>query len=507
MNTYFLSNFDSELKAALQNDGWCIVCEQECSDGRLFEFRRKIFKGDDAFFVNYFQHGGFLRCSVESSKEIIDKISHLLSATNTCLCTFDGEFDYDNRCSIHRSIVRGDDLQFEVFSGIESPLSLWYPCAIRDIDDTDYSSAGQFLMAFKARLFEDEDVFDRIMNERDAAVITKLGSEVKNFNSDVWDEYRVKALNKANILKFDQNYELRNTLSDTENKVLVEANTFDNEFSCGLEPNHQHILQPIHWRGENILGFVLMNVRDLFKVRKGVINTGTKFISDILESEKNTQISVHFCFPHLSFDVNTDTESGGRLHSPSYFEAVAIEGYKISLTLTKEALVINDNHPNHIIKHTDSQCFEDYIPLLNENDRKKLKQTLVKIEETINALPVNQELPHITKIHFQNGVNDDLTVFRKRLAENLFISDSLVMNQENRAGSEEIYKCYNENHSFFIHEDRDHVMDEVFCTIKCDEESYKFLMGNLLHALSTKIKKIRPKSCLERLIDKILGIR
>lgn len=66
---------------------------------------------------------------------------------------------------------------------------------------------------------------------------------------------------QANQAKFSQNKELKEFLLNTENKVLVEASPQDMIWGIGLEQNNSDAENPAKWRGLNLLGFTLMEVR------------------------------------------------------------------------------------------------------------------------------------------------------------------------------------------------------------------------------------------------------
>ena len=65
--------------------------------------------------------------------------------------------------------------------------------------------------------------------------------------------------------KFSQNSSLRKNLIETENKILVEASPYDKIWGIGLDENNPKILEPNNWDGLNLLGKVLMRVRDILK--------------------------------------------------------------------------------------------------------------------------------------------------------------------------------------------------------------------------------------------------
>jgi ribA/ribD-fused uncharacterized protein len=51
-------------------------------------------------------------------------------------------------------------------------------------------------------------------------------------------------------------------LMATGNKILVEASPFDRIWGIGFDENNRNVHDPNYWKGENLLGFALMEVRD-----------------------------------------------------------------------------------------------------------------------------------------------------------------------------------------------------------------------------------------------------
>ena len=71
---------------------------------------------------------------------------------------------------------------------------------------------------------------------------------------------------KINYEKYSQNTRLKNILLSTGDKILVEANGApDNRWSCGLYADNDRVLDESQWQGENLLGKVLMQIRQELK--------------------------------------------------------------------------------------------------------------------------------------------------------------------------------------------------------------------------------------------------
>ena len=65
--------------------------------------------------------------------------------------------------------------------------------------------------------------------------------------------------------KFTQNPLLKHSLLSTDNKTLIEANKYDRYWSCGLSLFDDKIWSQKEWKGGNILGQLLMKVRERLK--------------------------------------------------------------------------------------------------------------------------------------------------------------------------------------------------------------------------------------------------
>lgn len=140
-------------------------------------------------------------------------------------------------------------------------LSQWFPCRF-EADGTTYFTAEQYMMAQKAALFGDDKTRARIMAATEPRTFKQLGQQVKPFDGAVWDSHKKDIVIKGNLVKFGQNEALKSFLLSTGGKILVEASPYDHIWGVGMAENEPDIQNPHAWRGENNLGFALMEVRD-----------------------------------------------------------------------------------------------------------------------------------------------------------------------------------------------------------------------------------------------------
>ena len=137
----------------------------------------------------------------------------------------------------------------------ETCLSQWYPCQF-EVDGVTYTSAEQYMMAEKAKLFGDEEIRTEILSTSDPRTCKALGRKVKNFDKAVWNEKKEDIVRDGNFEKFMQNDALRNFLLSTGDKVLVEASPTDRVWGIGLGKNNPDALDPQN--GEDKISWVLL---------------------------------------------------------------------------------------------------------------------------------------------------------------------------------------------------------------------------------------------------------
>lgn len=140
-------------------------------------------------------------------------------------------------------------------------LSNWYPAKFR-LSGITFSSVEQYMMYIKAQTFSDEVMMGRILAEKNPSKIKAYGRNVQNYDDTIWSKKRRQAIFYANLEKFAQNPDLRDKLLATKDAILAECAVYDKLWGIGLSREHPDCQHPEKWPGKNLLGEVLMEVRE-----------------------------------------------------------------------------------------------------------------------------------------------------------------------------------------------------------------------------------------------------
>jgi len=138
--------------------------------------------------------------------------------------------------------------------------SNFYPAEFKDDDNVLYSSSEQYLMAQKALLMQDTESFIKIINTHNPVYCKRFGRKISPWNQKLWDEHKFNIMFKGLLHKFSQNTDMMNTLLSTDTAILAEASPRDRIWGIGLSVKDAK--KGKYWRGENLLGKILMKVRD-----------------------------------------------------------------------------------------------------------------------------------------------------------------------------------------------------------------------------------------------------
>ncbi|WJK40720.1 NADAR family protein [Solwaraspora sp. WMMA2056] len=147
-------------------------------------------------------------------------------------------------------------------------LSQWSPIGFT-VDGVGFATAEHYMMWRKAILFDDRAMAQRILAAPHPRAAKVLGGRVAGFDQRTWNAHRVPIVVAGNLAKFSQHPDLGAYLLGTGERVLVEASPMDRIWGIGLTRDDPAAADPTRWRGLNLLGFALMQVRDTLREQAG----------------------------------------------------------------------------------------------------------------------------------------------------------------------------------------------------------------------------------------------
>lgn len=131
--------------------------------------------------------------------------------------------------------------------------SNFYPCKII-YDNYVFNCSEQLFMYLKARFFKDKTMAINILKAKTPQEAKSLGRMVRNFNGDLWNDYRDSIMLEALVAKYECCSSFRKFLSEHSDKTFAEASPYDKIWGIGLEETDPNSTNPDKWVGENRLG-------------------------------------------------------------------------------------------------------------------------------------------------------------------------------------------------------------------------------------------------------------
>ena len=140
-------------------------------------------------------------------------------------------------------------------------LSNWYLSEFT-VDGIKFSSMEQYMMYEKAVLFRDLEVAEKILQTNNVAEIKALGRVVQHFDDKIWIKVREEIVYRGVLEKFCHNPELAEKLEKTGEEIIAECAVKDRIWGIGRSMKDENRFCIDKWRGQNLLGKILMQVRE-----------------------------------------------------------------------------------------------------------------------------------------------------------------------------------------------------------------------------------------------------
>lgn len=132
-------------------------------------------------------------------------------------------------------------------------------------DNMFHNSESAFMYA-KAKLFKDNEIADKILGGNQFPAKSKvLGRLVRGYCDVTWSDVRYDIMVNILLEKFTQDETCKQVLIDTDNLHIAEASKTDKIWGIGLGLYDDRAFDRSLWKGRNLLGESLMEVRSKIK--------------------------------------------------------------------------------------------------------------------------------------------------------------------------------------------------------------------------------------------------
>ncbi len=130
--------------------------------------------------------------------------------------------------------------------------------------EMEFINVNQWILYNKSLLFNDTKMAEHIMtlDVQDMVKYMRLYGAIEN-SSDrkLWNNHKKIIVREGNMLKFEQNDAARKELLSTGNKTIGFATEYDTEWGIGLSIYDKGKFDRRMWRGKNVLGKILIDIR------------------------------------------------------------------------------------------------------------------------------------------------------------------------------------------------------------------------------------------------------
>lgn len=128
-----------------------------------------------------------------------------------------------------------------------------------------FPTSEHAFMYGKALQFKDLDIAKQLETAKTPKDAKRLGRKVKGYDDEVWSDVRYEIMKEVCLSKYTRSPYHKRQLLNTGTKELVEASPYDKVWGIGMSKDDNGVEDRRNWKGENLLGKVLMEVREEIK--------------------------------------------------------------------------------------------------------------------------------------------------------------------------------------------------------------------------------------------------
>ena len=139
--------------------------------------------------------------------------------------------------------------------------SNWAPSEIT-LEGMTFNCVEQYMMYKKAEVAGDTESMQAVMDTPMPNDQKAIGRKIKNYDDAKWSAVRYEIVKDAVRAKFTQIPDLQEYLLESGNKHIVEASPYDAVWGIAMGEDDPDRFDESKWRGENLLGKCIMDVRD-----------------------------------------------------------------------------------------------------------------------------------------------------------------------------------------------------------------------------------------------------
>lgn len=190
--------------------------------------------------------------------------------------------------------------------------SNWYPAKF-EYAGRQFANSEQYMMYHKVMMFGKTDLAEQIMQTSDPMKCKKIaGQKFPEFKHETWESTCYTVMKRGLKAKFRQNPAIRKMLLGTSDAILAECSPTDKKWGIGIDIKDPARLDTSKWEGKNLLGRILMEVRDELRLERVLM----------LSTHKKLHLSAVSLEPIKEWD----TTAGALKRIPQYYNTIHAYG-------------------------------------------------------------------------------------------------------------------------------------------------------------------------------------